>query len=72
MSRLFNALLPLALAVSMCSTNLFAANVHLKGKKATQFTDQGLVLKACVKLAGLGNGDVTIDIEADGLASGVA
>jgi len=69
MGRSFNTILPLVLAASLCSTTLFAANVHLKGKRAFRATDQGLVLNCCVKIAGLGNEDVTIVIEADGFAT---
>lgn len=40
--------------------------MHLKSKPALALTDNGLTLTACGALAGLGNGDVTITLVADG------
>src|SRR5688500_18069035 len=45
---------------------VYAASVHLKNKPALKLTDNGLTLTACGALAGLGNGDVTITLIADG------
>ncbi len=71
MDRVRKSILPLCLAVMMCTTSVFAANVHFKGGKSggVKSTDLGLVLQACASIAGLGNGDVTIHISAVGLAS---
>jgi hypothetical protein len=44
-----------------------AGNVHIPGSKIS-FQDLGEQLETSLKLAGLGNGDVTIKIEATGLA----
>jgi len=44
----------------------YAANVHLKAKPPLTLADQGLTLKACGALTGLGNGDVTITLIANG------
>lgn len=45
-----------------------AASVHFK-KGSPQFEDQGLVLNASGLLAGLGNGDITVDLTATGTPS---
>jgi hypothetical protein len=45
---------------------IYAANVHIKNKPALTLKDNGLTLSACGALAGLGNGDVTITLVADG------
>ena len=47
---------------------VYAASVHFKGGNPT-FTDQGLTLNTCFKLAGLGNQDVTITVETTGFAN---
>lgn len=52
----------------VCVQLAYAASVHFKGGNP-RFTDQGLTLNTCFSLAGLGNQDVTITIEATGLAS---
>ena len=44
----------------------YAANVHIKQKPRLTLTDNGLTLSACGALTGLGNGDVTITLVADG------
>ena len=51
----------------------YAANVHIKGGKKAQpkYTDNGLTLTGTASLAGLGNEDLYITIEAQGLASSV-
>lgn len=46
----------------------YAASVHFKGGNPT-FTDQGTTLNTCFSLAGLGNQDVTITVEATGFAT---
>ena len=46
----------------------YAANVHFKGGNPT-FSDKGTTLNTCFKLAGLGNQDITITIEATGFAN---
>jgi hypothetical protein len=58
------ATLFLVLAVSLSSA--LAANVHLKGGKKAKpaFYDGGLTLQAAGELAGLGNGDVLVTVEA--------
>ena len=59
----------IAAAIALvCAPLAYAANVHFKGGNPT-FKDQGLTLSTCFKLAGLGNQDVTITIEANGLAN---
>jgi hypothetical protein len=70
MNRNFKPVLPLVATVLLCSA-AFSASVHFKGGKrsAPSFTDEGLVLEGCVKIAGLGNEDVFITIEATGVAS---
>ena len=47
--------------------SVYAANVHLKGRSGIKITDQGDTLQVCAALAGLGNCDllVTINAEAD-------
>ena len=58
-----------AIAVAFIAAPLaYAANVHFKGGTPT-FTDQGFTLNTCFKLAGLGNQDITITVEAQGLAT---
>jgi hypothetical protein len=63
-------LLPLigALAVGTLALapTALAANVHLKNKPPLTFTDQGLTLRATGALTGLGNGDVVIELTAQG------
>jgi hypothetical protein len=65
MSRMTIALV-VALSVLVLATTAFAANVHLKGGKNAEpsFTDNVLTLSASGALAGLGNGDVLITIDA--------
>ncbi len=50
------------------ASTAMAANVHLKGGRHSEpsFTDGGLVLNASGALAGLGNGDLLITIDATG------
>jgi hypothetical protein len=61
--RKFLLLLVLLLLVAI---PVSAANVHLKGGKNAEpaFYDDGLILEASGALAGLGNGDVLITIDA--------
>jgi hypothetical protein len=49
------------------TTSALAAAVHIPGKKI-EFLDIGTQLMTLLKLAGLGNGDVTILISAEGTA----
>src|SRR5687767_8015582 len=56
----------IAFAVASAVGVVYAASVHLKNKPALTLTDNGLTLSACGALAGLGNGDVTITLIADG------
>ena len=48
------------------ATSAGAASVHLKGGRnaSPSFTDQGLTLNAAGELAGLGNGDVLVTLDA--------
>lgn len=51
-------------------TTAYAGNVHLKPpNKNPSFIDLGLALRASGALAGLGNGDVVIDLKADANAT---
>ena len=52
---------------SMGMLAAFAASVHFIGTPT--FTDNGTTLTGCAKLAGLGNGDVTITLAGTGIAS---
>ena len=59
----------IAAAIGLLAVPLaYAARVHFK-RPAPSFTDQGLTLKTCLSLAGLGNQDVTITIDASGFAT---
>ncbi|HEX6423854.1 MAG TPA: hypothetical protein VFZ79_10260 [Acidimicrobiales bacterium] len=59
------AVLAAALVLGL-ATSAGAASVHLKGGRnaAPDFTDQGLTLNAAGELAGLGNGDVLVTLDA--------
>src|SRR6266498_1996811 len=50
------------------ATAAFASSVHLKGGARAEpaFTDGGLFLEASGALAGLGNGDVIVNLDATG------
>jgi hypothetical protein len=63
--RLFAALV-LALAVTMVGSAALASSVHFKSRGGPTFTDNGLTLTASGALTGLGNGDVTVNIDVDG------
>jgi hypothetical protein len=54
----------IALCLLLVAGVVFAASVHFK--RDPNFTDTGLTLSGTVSLAGLGNGDVTIIIDAEG------
>jgi hypothetical protein len=56
----------LAMAMAMVGTAALASSVHFKSKGGPTFTDNGLTLTAAGALTGLGNGDVTVTINADG------
>jgi hypothetical protein len=61
-------LIAAALAALIAVPLAYAANVHFKRGSPT-FNDQGTTLQACLKLTGLGNGDVTITLNASGFAT---
>lgn len=61
------AVVSLALALLVASVAM-AASVHFK-KGSPQFADQGLVLNASGLLAGLGNGDILVNLTATGTPS---
>src|ERR1700720_567250 len=61
-------LIATAVAALIAVPLAYAANVHFK-KGSPTFTDQGTTLRACFSLAGLGNGDVTITLNASGSAT---
>jgi hypothetical protein len=70
MSR--RAIIVLVTSVFISSLTAFAANVHLKGgaNAAPVFNDQGLTLSASSALAGLGNGDVLVILNASANPTG--
>jgi hypothetical protein len=55
------------LVVAMTATAVWGANVHLKGGRNAKpaFYDGGLWLNATGELAGLGNGDVLVTLDAE-------
>jgi hypothetical protein len=65
MKRLLIVIACLATAL-FSSSSILAANVHFKSGPV--FTDNGTTLTASGALAGLGNGDVTINLAATGFA----
>ena len=60
------ASITLLVVLALALTTVSAASVHLKGGKHAMpaFTDNGLTLTAAGELAGLGNGDVLVELEA--------
>jgi len=66
MTRRLIAVSALAMAMAMISSAALASSVHFKSKGGPTFTDNGLTLTAAGALSGLGNGDVTVTINADG------
>ena len=64
--RISAILLTLLLVFVLSVSAVFAASVHLKGGKNAKpsFTDGGLTLNASGALAGLGNADVLVTLEA--------
>ena len=54
--------------VGLTAAVAVAASVHFK-PKGPNFADNGTTLTATGTLAGLGNGDVTVTLQADGIAS---
>lgn len=66
MTRRLSAALVLALAMTMVGSAALASSVHFKSKGGPTFTDNGLTLTASGVLTGLGNGDVTVNINANG------
>jgi hypothetical protein len=60
-----------ATATLAMSTAVFASSVHLKGFANPTFTDNGLTLTASGALAGLGNGDVLINLAATANATAI-
>ena len=66
-NKIIAVLLTAFTVLSLAATPALAGNVHLKGGKAVpSFTDLGLTLTASGALAGLGNGDVIVDLTATG------
>ena len=57
------------LVLGLSATVALAANVHLKQNRAPRLTDNGLTATVSGALAGLGNGDVTITLIAEGEGS---
>lgn len=55
-----------AVAMTMIGSAALASSVHFKSKGGPTFTDNGLTLTATGDLAGLGNGDITVTINATG------
>ncbi|SRR6266508_407551 len=70
MRRVATLVLSLVVMVAM-ATAAFASSVHLKGGRNAEpsFTDGGLFLSASGALAGLGNGDVIVNLDATGNAT---
>jgi hypothetical protein len=66
MNRKSKSLIAAAIAIVVVPL-AYAASVHFKGGNPT-FTDKGTTLETCFSLAGLGNQDVTITVEAAGFA----
>lgn len=62
----FISLVAALVLLAMSATVAFGANVHLKGKGDVSFSDGGLTLTASGTLAGLGNGDILVDITVTG------
>lgn len=64
--RILAITLALFLALTLAVSAAFAASVHLKGGRNAKpsFTDLGVTLNAMGELAGLGNGDVLVTLDA--------
>jgi hypothetical protein len=60
--RRISLVITLVAAFAITASVAVAANVHFKGTPT--FTDQGLTLNAAGALAGLGNGDITVQLTA--------
>ena len=58
----------IALGIVMATAVAFAASVHFKQQRDPRFADGGLTLTARGALAGLGNEDVTVILNATGTA----
>jgi hypothetical protein len=57
--------IPVAIAIALLGTTAYASSVHLKPpNSAPSFTDNGLTLTASGALAGLGAGDVLLNLSA--------
>jgi hypothetical protein len=63
--------LSIAAVVVAASTAAFASSVHLKSFANPTFTDNGLTLTASGALAGLGNGDVLVNLSATANATAI-
>jgi hypothetical protein len=63
--RAVMTVLTVLLLASLTASGILAASVHFK-KGSPKFTDNGLTLTASGALAGLGNGDVVIQVTATG------
>jgi hypothetical protein len=59
-------LVTIVLAALVTASIAVSASVHLKNKPPKTFTDQGLFLNVTGALAGLGNGDLVIELTATG------
>jgi hypothetical protein len=68
---LLSTVATVAFGTTLLVTGALAANVHLKGGKRAEpkYNDNGLTLSGSADLAGLGNADVYITIEAQGEAT---
>ena len=55
-----------AIVLGIAGGVVFAGNVHFKHSPPLTATDNGVTLTVCAGLTGLGNGDVTITVTADG------
>lgn len=53
-------------ALALTGPGALASSVHFKSGSTPTFTDNGLTLTAKGSLAGLGNGDVTVNLTANG------
>ncbi len=63
-------MIPIATLVLLLGTAAYASNVHLKPPGSEpSFLDGGLTLKASAVLAGLGNGDIVINMTAHASAT---
>lgn len=70
--RLFNEKARIALCCILLGAAAFAQNIHLKPPNSTpSFLDNGLTLTASGFLAGLGNGDILVELFASAQATAI-